>query len=277
MRTRLLVASAMVGGILAIGGIAGATPTTIGPHQYFIGLVNGKAADASVAMVCPLPLHLGELGHPLNGTVAVEPPSTVAGRSGDTGSRGRSVVASFVVPVPATTPTSTLTFARYGSQPIPGTLLLPCSGSGSVVFAPGPTSKNARDATVSVSFVNVSVGSSATCATVSFTHFVFIPPSVHAGQSSSATLTAHNCTDLNQAPSVTWVGRFVGSRSGLPSGCPAIDPIAVPAHLAPHKNGKASVSYLVPTSCTATSLQVTATVESNGQVLAQKTATLTIK
>jgi len=154
----------MVGGMLAIGGIAGATPTTtttttiIGPNQHFIGLVNKKSTRAIIKMACPLPLSTASMGHPLGGqTVAVEPPSTVAGSSGYTGTRGRSIVASFVAVVPLTTATSTVTFTRYGSLPIPTTLLLPCSGSGTVVFAPVPTSKTAENATVSVTYADITV------------------------------------------------------------------------------------------------------------------------
>jgi len=152
MRTRLLLASTMV------GGIAGATSTTIAPHQHFIGLVNRKSTNAVIEMVCPGPLSNASMGHPLGGqTVAVEPPSTVAGTSGYTGTRGRSIVASFVSVVPITTATSTVTFTRYGSLPVPTTLLLPCSGSGTVVFAPVPTSKTAENATVNVTYGNITV------------------------------------------------------------------------------------------------------------------------
>jgi hypothetical protein len=167
-RTRrlLLVASALLGGIFAMGGTATAKPatTSIGPNQHFVGLVNGKATKATVVVACPGPISIGKTGHPVGGTIAVEPPSTVAGTTGYTGSRGHSVVATFVVPVPVTT-TSTVTFTRYGSQAIPSTLLLPCSGSGTVVFAPAPTSKTAKNAKVSVSFVNITVDPPAAAST----------------------------------------------------------------------------------------------------------------
>jgi hypothetical protein len=47
-----------------------------------------------------------------------------------------------------------LTFTTYGSQPIPTTLLLPCIGSGTVVFTPRPTSATARSVTLTVTFVS---------------------------------------------------------------------------------------------------------------------------
>ncbi|HYA69297.1 MAG TPA: hypothetical protein VED63_11245 [Acidimicrobiales bacterium] len=160
VRTRLIMATVMVGALLALGGAAGATPTTtgIGPNQHFTGLVNKKSTKAIITMACALPLSTVSMGHPLGGqTVAVEPPTTVAGRSGDTGSRGRSIVASFVAVTPVNSATSSVTFTRYGSLPIPTTLVLPCSGSGTVVFAPEPTSKTAENATVSVTYGNVTV------------------------------------------------------------------------------------------------------------------------
>jgi len=114
------------------------------------------------------------------------------------------------------------------------------------------------------------------CSGVSITRFVFHPSSVAAGTSSSAALTVRNCTRSALSATVTWVGRFVGSGVGVPAGCPVIDPIARPVHLAPHRSAKQSLSYLVIGSCTATSLQVTDTIQRGGQVLAGGTAVLTV-
>jgi hypothetical protein len=161
VRTRLLVVLAMVGGMLATGGIAGAATTattTIGPHQHFVGLVNGKSTKATVIVACPGPVSNGKTGHPVGGKIAVEPPSTTAGTSGSTGSRGHSVAVAFMIPVdptPATNPV--LTFTQYGSQAIPSSLSLPCSGSGVVVFTPEPTSKTAQSTTVNVTYENIAV------------------------------------------------------------------------------------------------------------------------
>jgi hypothetical protein len=156
----------MVGGMLAIGGIAGASPSTtlIGPHQLFVGQVNGRSTKAIIKMACPLPLSTVSTGHPLGGqTVAVDPTSTVASTSGNTGSRGHLVVASFVTPTEAIPITATgVTFIRYGSQPIPTSLALPCSGSGDVIFTPEPPSTSARSATVSVTYENIAAATEAT-------------------------------------------------------------------------------------------------------------------
>jgi hypothetical protein len=156
-RASLLVASVLIGGMVAMGGIAEATPTTIGPHQHFIGLVNGKSTKATVIVACPGPVSNGQTGHPVGGTIAVEPPSSVSGTRGYTGSKAHSVVATFVLPVPTTISPAALTFTQYGSQPIPSSMLLPCSGQGAVVFSPQPTSKTAQSASVAVTFENIAV------------------------------------------------------------------------------------------------------------------------
>jgi hypothetical protein len=161
VRTRalLLAVSVLVSGVLAVGGTAGAqtTPTTsaVGPHQHFLGLVNGKSTKATIAVACPVPISAGETGHPVGGTLAVEPPATVAATSGNTGSRGRSVVATFVLPEVTPAANSALTFIKYGSKAIPNTVLLPCSGSGTV--SPEPTSKTAQSTTVTMSYGNITV------------------------------------------------------------------------------------------------------------------------
>jgi hypothetical protein len=114
------------------------------------------------------------------------------------------------------------------------------------------------------------------CSGVSIKRFAFHPSSVPPGRSSSAALTARNCAGSSLSATVTWAGRFVGSGVGVPAGCPVIDPVARPVHLAPHRSAKSSQSYLVIGSCTATSLQVTASIQTGGHVLATATAVLTI-
>lgn len=137
-------------------GVAGARPTAIGAKQHFVGLVNGHAANATILMACPFPLHSGETSHPLSGqTLSVQQPSATSRSVGYTGSRGQSVDATFVLS--STADTSTVTFTKYGSQPIPDTFLLPCSGSGTVVFSAKPTSKAAQSATVTVNYGNITV------------------------------------------------------------------------------------------------------------------------
>jgi hypothetical protein len=113
---------------------------------------------------------------------------------------------------------------------------------------------------------------------IEITSFAFSPPAVTPGNSSTATLTALNCTDQTQQTSETWSGRFTGpSSSGIPAGCPAIDPIAFGVTFPPDGTASRSVGYLVPASCTASELVVTADIHgTNGNLLAAGTATLQI-
>jgi hypothetical protein len=113
---------------------------------------------------------------------------------------------------------------------------------------------------------------------IEITHFAFNPTSVFPGQSSTATLTARNCTNVSQQTSETWSGRFVSATgTGLPKGCPVIDPIALSVDFAPLGTNSTSVGYLVPQSCTATQLIVTVDIHgTTGILYAQGTAVLNI-
>jgi hypothetical protein len=98
----------------------------------------------------------------------------------------------------------------------------------------------------------------ATCkGTVHITSLAFSPETVTPGHSSVATLRARNCTGKTQQTSTFWFGRFVGSGPGIPTGCPAIDPLPRGATFQPYGKVKVSTSYLVFPSCTASSLQLT--------------------
>lgn len=142
--------------LLPVTSAGAVTTPGIGPNQLFTGLVNGKASDATVTVVCPSPAAPNQTGHPAgNQTLAVEPASSVAAGSGYTGSQGKAVAAGVVIP--AGTTSKPLVFRAYGSKALPKTLVVPCSGPGEVVFAPRPTSRTARSATVDVTFVNLAV------------------------------------------------------------------------------------------------------------------------
>lgn len=144
----LLAAAAAVA--LTTGGAAAQTP--IGPDQQFAGVVNGSATSATVIMICPGPSFVGQTGHPRagQGVQVVENTGT-----GFTGSAAREIVATIG---PASTTGATLVFTEYGvPQDIPTTSFLPCSGRGTAVFAPRPTSSTARSATVELTFVNIAV------------------------------------------------------------------------------------------------------------------------
>jgi hypothetical protein len=89
---------------------------------------------------------------------------------------------------------------------------------------------------------------------------------------------AQNCTNQAQSTTVTWVGRFTGPGTGIPAGCLAIDPFVQPANFAPLGQVTTSTAYRIFAGCTATGLQVTATIvaATGGTVLAQQTANLVI-
>jgi hypothetical protein len=113
---------------------------------------------------------------------------------------------------------------------------------------------------------------------IEITHFAFNPPVIPPGQSSTATLTARNCTDQTQQTSEIWSGRFVNASGTLPPGCPVIDPISIPVNFPPLGTVSSSVGYTVPRSCTATQLIVTVDIDGkNGALLAKGTAVLQIQ
>ncbi len=148
----VVAASAAVPGAWAQGG-PGTGP--IRPHQPFLGLINGKdGIDGSVSinMACFGPVRPGQTGHPMAGqTVGVGQPEVIVGTFGNTGSRGTSVDAVFG---PATAASSeTVVFHRYGTLTMPTSLVLPCSGSGTVTFVALPKSPTERSFAVPVSFV----------------------------------------------------------------------------------------------------------------------------
>ena len=101
----------------------------------------------------------------------------------------------------------------------------------------------------------------------------FGPGTVVPGLSSTARLTAMNCTHHTQSFTVTWLGRYVGSDV---TGCPVIDPLAQPISVASRATLRAHLAYTVPKTCAATSLAVTARIAAKGKVVAHKTGSLRI-
>jgi hypothetical protein len=92
-------------------------------------------------------------------------------------------------------------------------------------------------------------------------------------------VAARNCTGQPQSTLVLWLERFLGPNdTGIPPGCPAIDPLPPqPASLAPFGGSTASSTTLIVPSCTATQLEVTARFTGpSGTVLGQRTADLPI-
>ncbi|HEY4455919.1 MAG TPA: hypothetical protein VGN81_16525 [Pseudonocardiaceae bacterium] len=111
---------------------------------------------------------------------------------------------------------------------------------------------------------------------VQITRFAFNPSSVSPGDSSTANLSARNCTSASQQTTATWFGRFIGASTGIPTGCPVLDPLPQPATFAPYGTFHSSVGYLVPASCTASQLQITVQIQQSGTVLAQQSTNLAI-
>lgn len=119
---------------------------------------------------------------------------------------------------------------------------------------------------------------SSTCTgAIQITALGFHPPTVAPGASSTVRLTAQNCRHHARSATLTWLAHFAGSNGGIPTGCPAIDPLAVPAQFAADGAFRASLRYLAFPGCTATTLVVTARLTSStGTVLAHRSATLHI-
>ena len=128
-------------------------PAPIGPNQYFSGLVNDHAGQASILMGCFGPIRPGQTGHPLAGqTVKVLPaPAPTTSDLGFTGSAADTIAVYFPSPTIANNPVILRDYAV--SAPIPTSLTLPCYGSGTVAFVPEPTSPTAHTTTVTVTFV----------------------------------------------------------------------------------------------------------------------------
>jgi hypothetical protein len=153
-------------GILGLTVLAFATVAlpaqagTVGPKQYFTGVINGKDGNTTtpivIEMACFGPIRPGQTGHPLAGqTLAVHqefPPTTQAGSLGQTGNDSE-IGVFFNVPPPAGA-ASTPVFTRYDQpQPLPTSLTLPCAGTGTVYFTPIPVVPPSQSATVPVQYV----------------------------------------------------------------------------------------------------------------------------
>jgi hypothetical protein len=117
----------------------------------------------------------------------------------------------------------------------------------------------------------------ATCSgVIQITRLAFNPTAVPPGQLSTASVVARNCTGQTQQTTVMWLGSYPGAASGLPPGCPGIDPLGLQVTFGPYARYSSSVGYELPASCTATQFQVTVEFVGGGAVLAQRSAILTL-
>jgi hypothetical protein len=117
------------------------------PNVDFGAFVNGVSSNPVIQMGCFGAVRPGQKGHPMAGqTVEVFRPEAL-NVPGYTGSAATKIVARFT-----DDPSVGIVMRRFGRpQPIPTSLFLPCSGTGSVLFSPEPSSATARSATVTVS------------------------------------------------------------------------------------------------------------------------------
>ncbi len=165
-RVGSVVVAVLAVAVLALTGTAGAAVGTapVGPNQYFAGVVNGRIGPAVIAVACSGPVSASQKGHPRAGqTLAVRDlgkvaPPVVAGDVGFTGPAGHEI-GIFFGPLPPVDAASAaggpVIFTHDGvTKPIPTSVLLPCSGSGSLPFVPIPVVGGSHDAVVSVTFVS---------------------------------------------------------------------------------------------------------------------------
>jgi hypothetical protein len=139
---------------------APASAAGIGPNQHFVGALDGDSTSpATLQMGCFGPITPGETGHPLAGQFAeVLSPGVSSGSAaglGFTGTLADAVDISIVYargPIVVVTPIGEVT--AYGQElEIPTSLVLPCSGAGTLVFNPAPTSPTAVPYDLTVDFV----------------------------------------------------------------------------------------------------------------------------
>lgn len=143
-------------GVLGAPGAAAAVPPPIGPNQVFQGQVNTVTAGAVIKVGCFGPVTPASTGHPIAGqTVDVRytPDVTSKDGTGFTGSAADHVIVGFDSG-PSTG--QVVSISAYDAKVvIPASLNLPCFGTGTVQFAPSPTSATARTASVPVTYVSI--------------------------------------------------------------------------------------------------------------------------
>ena len=123
-----------------------------------------------------------------------------------------------------------------------------------------------------------STTSAAACTgTVQVTSFSFDPSRVSPGGRSTATLTVQNCTSTAVSVSATWFGRFTAPGvTGIPTGCPAIDPIVQQSNIAPNGTATQSMGFSTFAQCTASELDAVVNLSAGGTTVGSFTAPLTI-
>jgi len=130
-------------------------PVPIGQDQFFTGLVNGHPpGQAIIKVVCPGPATAGETGVPLEGQPVEVEPAAATSVTPDLGYTGaaRSITAALSTAVAVLIGTFT---SYYVKEDIPTDIRVPCSGTGTMVFAPAVGGAAGFPATLMVEFANV--------------------------------------------------------------------------------------------------------------------------
>jgi hypothetical protein len=129
-----LVIASVVVPVLGAGPALAQRP--IGPHQHFVGLVNGSSSSAVVHVVCGGPVYSGRTGPVAGGqTMSVRQVSAGYGYTGPFGQ----VYAWFVPQSSSAGAPPMLKFTTYGTpQAIPTSTQVPCGGSGQAEFSSCP-------------------------------------------------------------------------------------------------------------------------------------------
>ncbi len=145
--------------VIALGLQAGpAQAGSVGPKQYFTGVINGKDGNTTIPIKIKMACTgASQTGHPLAGqTLAVHqlfPPAS--GSLGYTGNDSNIRVFFAAPPGAARADATSRIFTRYDSpKSLPTSLTLPCSGTGKVWFSPVPVVPPSRSAVVPVRFVS---------------------------------------------------------------------------------------------------------------------------
>lgn len=154
-----VVLATLVLSIAAVPAVASAAEppvVLIGPNQYFSGLVNDQTTNAVIRMACFGPI--GGTGHPVAGqTIGVTqlfPPFT--GPVATIGFTGKSANSIAAQQSSSTAFAPIATFTVYGDQALSTKVLLPCAGTGTILFVPAPND-GGRASSIAVTFISVGV------------------------------------------------------------------------------------------------------------------------
>jgi hypothetical protein len=136
-------------------------PNPIAPKQFFGGLVNGSAFNASIRVACGVAVTPTKFGRAVPGQTVSVSRAVVASTASAMGFTGAadSVAAYLDAPSPLASPVRApiAKFAFYNRPAaIPSDIPLPCSGTGRMSFEPIDGGTTARAAVVVVQFVRVS-------------------------------------------------------------------------------------------------------------------------